>query len=132
MPNDPKAAAAIEALRAQWDVHFNAGRIEELCELFYSDDALALPPDTPHRKGRAAIRDFLQSFRESGEVEFHLDVIRTEASGDYGYVAGSYTLSVTSGGRTQRFRGETNEAYRRLPDGSWKCCSDMWHHVEEL
>jgi ketosteroid isomerase-like protein len=132
MPNDPKAAREIEALRARWDVHFNSGRIAELCELFYSEDAFALPPDTPHLKGRAAIRDFFQAFYDSGKVEFRLGVIRTEASGDYGYLAGNYTLSVESGGKTRRFRGETNEAYRRLPGGTWKCCADMWHNVEEL
>lgn len=132
MPNDPQAAKAIEALRAQWDVHFNQGKIDELCELFYSDDAFALPPDTPHIEGRAAIRDFLKSFYDSADVEFHLGVVRTEASGDYGYLVGNYTLAVTADGKTERFRGETNEAYRKLPDGTWKCCADMWHHVETL
>lgn len=129
MTNDPNAAKAIEELRAQWDVHFNAGRIEELCELFYSEDALALPPDTPHLVGRVAIRDFFQSFYDAGKVEFHLGVIQTEASGDHGYLVGNYTLAVTADGKTERFRGETNEAYRRLADGTWKCCADMWHNV---
>ncbi|MGD9765600.1 MAG: nuclear transport factor 2 family protein [Candidatus Binatia bacterium] len=132
MTTDRAAVEAIEALRAQWDVHFNAGRIAELANLFYTDDAVALPPDTPHITGRANIRAFFQSFYNSGKVEFHLGVIRTEAAGNYGYLVGDYTLEVTASGRTQRFRGETNEAYRKLADGRWQCCADMWHNVEEL
>lgn len=133
MPSDRSAVEAIEAVRAQWDVHFNAGRLAELAELFYTEDAMALPPDTPHIQGRDRIRDFLQSFYDSGEVRFQLGIIRTEAAGDYGYVTGNYTLAVTPpGGPTKRYRGETNEAFRKLPDGSWKCCADMWHHVQEL
>lgn len=133
MPSDPSAVAAIAAVRKQWDVHFNAGKIAELVELFYTEDAYALPPDTPHLEGRAAIRDFFQAFHDSGQVEFQLDVIRIEAAGEYGYVTGSYVLSVTPpGGSTQRWRGETNEAFRKDADGAWRCCADMWHHVAEI
>lgn len=133
MPSDPSAVAAIAAVRKQWDVLFNAGRLAELAELFYTEDAHALPPDTPHIEGRDEIRKFFQAFYDSGKVEFQLDVIRIEASGDYGYVTGNYTLSVTPhGGATQRWRGETNEAFRKGPDGAWRCCADMWHHVAEI
>jgi len=129
MPNDTDACAAIEALRAQWDVHFNQGLIDELCRLFYTEDALALPPDTPHLAGRDAIRAFLAAARTSGEVSFQLGVIRTEASGDHGWLVGDYLFTQTRDGVTERYRGETHEAYRRLPDGRWQCCVDMWHHV---
>lgn len=133
MPNDPSAVAAIAAVRKQWDVHFNAGKLAELAELFYTEDAHALPPDTPHIEGRANIQRFFQEFYDSGKVEFQLGVIRIEASGDYGYVTGNYTLSVTPpGGKMQRWRGETNEAFRKGADGTWKCCADMWHNIEEI
>ena len=41
---------AIEALRAQWPVHFNSGRITELGELFYAEDARALPGQPRRRR----------------------------------------------------------------------------------
>ncbi len=129
MTSDPEAVRAIEALRAQWDTHFNAGRLDELCRLFYTEDAVALPPDTPHITGRNAIRDYFRSVREHADVEFHLGVIRTEAAGDYGCLVGDYTLSITANGKTEHFRGETHEAYRRGADGVWQCCADMWHNV---
>ncbi len=132
MTSDRQAVEAIEALRKQWDVHFNAGRIRELVDLFYTEDALALPGGTGHLRGRDKIREFFQSFYDSGQVEFHLGVIKTEAAGNYGYLAGDYTLSVSAGGKTRRTRGETCEAYRKLPDGRWQCCADMWHDVDEL
>lgn len=133
MPSDPSAVAAIAAVRKQWDVLFNAGKLSELAELFYTEDAHALPPGTPHIEGRANIQRFFQEFFDSGKVEFQLGVIRIEAAGTFGYVTGNYTLSVTPrGGKTQRWRGETNEAFRKGPDGTWKCCADMWHHIAEI
>jgi hypothetical protein len=44
----------IEAVRERWPVLFNAGKMDELGDWFYAEDARALPP-TPHRS-RAAPR----------------------------------------------------------------------------
>lgn len=121
------AIGAIEALRAQWPVHFNAGRISELGELFYAPDAYAMPGDHDYVKGRDAITAFLQEVRDTGEkVHFELGVIETVASGDVGYLVGNYVFTDASG---TNFPGLTHEAYRLQPDGSWQCVVDMWHNI---
>jgi ketosteroid isomerase-like protein len=121
-----EAIDAIEALRAQWPVHFNAGRISELGELFYASDAYAMPGGHDYVKGRAAITAFLQEVRDSGDVRFELGVIETVASGDMGYLVGNYVFTDASGTSSP---GLTHEAYRLQPDGRWQCVVDMWHNM---
>lgn len=118
---------AIEALRAQWAPHFNAGRIDQLSELFYTEDARALPPNHEVVNGRPAIADFFRQVRESGDVRFDLGVIATVASGDLGYLVGNYVFTDASGTPSN---GVTLETYRLQDDGSWKCVADMWHSSE--
>jgi len=118
---------AIEALRAQWAPQFNAGKVDELGDLFYAEDARALPPNHEVVDGRRAIADFLRQVRESGDVRFDLGVIATVASGDLGYLVGTYVFTDASGTSSN---GVTLEAYRLQDDGSWKCVADMWHSSE--
>lgn len=128
MSTTTEAIAAIEALREQWPLHFNSGRIRELGELFYAPDAFALPGGTDIVRGRADIVSFLQQAKDAGDkVHFELGVIDTEASGDMGYLVGNYVFTDAAG---DDFPGLTHEAYRRQPDGSWLCVVDMWHHID--
>jgi ketosteroid isomerase-like protein len=117
---------SIEAVRAEWPVLFNAGRMDELGEHFYAEDAWALPPDTEPVRGRGKIAQFFRQVYESGEVHFELGVIETVAEGDLGYLVGTYVF--TASGKS--VNGVTHEAYRREADGTWKCVVDMWHNSE--
>jgi ketosteroid isomerase-like protein len=116
---------AIEDLRSQWAPHFNSGKIDELGELFYADDARILPPDHGLVRGRPEIVRFLREARDSGDVNFELGVIDTQVVGDLGYLVGTYVF--TNAGVASD--GLTLETYRQQDDGSWKCVVDMWHGV---
>jgi len=117
---------AIEAVRAKWPVLFNGGKVDELGEWFYAEDAYALPPDRDPIRGRRAIVEYFREVRGSGDTRFELGVIETVAAGDMGYLVGTYVF--TSGAKS--VNGVTHEAYRRQADGSWKCVVDMWHNSE--
>jgi ketosteroid isomerase-like protein len=122
-----ESISAIQALREQWPVHFNSGRIKELGELFYAPDAYALPGGADIVRGRADIVAFLQAAKDAGDkVHFELGVIDTAASGDMGYLVGNYVFTDAAG---DAFPGLTHESYRRQADGRWQCVVDMWHHV---
>jgi ketosteroid isomerase-like protein len=121
-----EAIDAIEALRAQWAPHFNAGKISELGELFYAPDARALPGDHDIVNGRASITAFLQEVRDAGDVRFELGVIETVASGDIGYLVGNYVFTDATG---TSYPGLTHEAYRLQSNGRWQCTVDMWHNI---
>ena len=118
------AKEGIEAVRACFPVLFNAGKIDELGESFYAEDAYALPPDHKPIRGRREIVRYIRDLRESGDVRFELGILETVAEGDRGYLIGTYVM--TSGGKT--VEGVTHEAFRRQADGSWKCVVDMWHN----
>ncbi len=122
--------AAIEALREQWAPHFNAKRTQELCDLFYAEDARALPPDHAIVEGRGRIRELLDEVHRAGEAHFELGVVSTTASGDVGYLVGTYTFTMQTGAAAPvATKGVTLEVYRRQADGRWQCVADMWHPV---
>ncbi|HZP43113.1 MAG TPA: DUF4440 domain-containing protein [Candidatus Binatia bacterium] len=119
---------AIEALRAQWAPLFNAKKLTELCELFYAADARALPPDHPIVEGRPRIRELFANVHRAGEARFELGVVRAEASGDVGWLIGTYAFTMRAAGAPAAVsNGVTLEVYRRQPDGRWQCVVDMWH-----
>jgi ketosteroid isomerase-like protein len=117
-------ATAIEEVRARFPVLFNEGRFDELGEWFYADDATALPPGRDPIEGREAICAFFSELYDSIGLRFDLDVIKTVAGGDTGYLVGTYVARTSDGNSVP---GVTHEAYRLQPDGSWKCTVDMWH-----
>ena len=124
------AIRAIEAVRAQWPTNFNSGNIGRLCDLFYAEDARALPPGSPIVAGRERIRELFQNAHNSGS-RFELGIVHVDASDDLGYVVGSYTLTSPSAtGDVARSHGVTLETFRRQADGTWKCVADMWHGSE--
>lgn len=116
---------AIEAVRAEFPVLFNAGRFRELGEWFYAEDAVALPPGRDLIRGRTAICDYFNAAWKDEGLRFDLDVTETVATGDIGYLVGTYVAHM--GG--QSVNGVTHESYRLMSDGSWKCVVDMWHNA---
>lgn len=117
-------AKAIEEVRARFPVLFNEGRFDELGKWFYAEDATALPPGRDPIEGRDAICAFFSELYNSIGLRFDLDVIKTVASGDTGYLVGTYVARTSDGNSVP---GVTHEAYRLQSDGSWKCTVDMWH-----
>jgi ketosteroid isomerase-like protein len=114
---------AIEAVRAQFPVLFNEGKFAELGEWFYAEDAMALPFGQDPIRGRRAICDYFDDLWRNAGLRFDLNVIQTVASGDIGYLVGTYVAHMVD----QHTPGVTHEAYRLQDDGSWKCTVDMWH-----
>jgi ketosteroid isomerase-like protein len=125
---DPAVHDAIRALHARFDQLYNEGRLDELVELFYTEDARALPPNAPTVRGRGPIAALNRATRESGDVQARLSSVHVEHHGDMAYHIGRYEVTVRRpGGEPIHDVGKTLEVYRRQPDGSWKCVADMWN-----
>ncbi|MFN8185791.1 MAG: DUF4440 domain-containing protein [Gaiellales bacterium] len=117
----------IEAVRAEWLALFNAGRMDELGERFYAEDAWAMPPGVEPIRGRGKIVQLFRDVYESGDdPHYELVIIETVAEGNLGYLVGRYSFTVDG----KSVHGLTHETYRREADGSWKCVVDMWHQSE--
>lgn len=118
---------AIEDVRARFPILFNDGKFEELGQWFYAEDAVALPFGRDPTEGRVAICTYFDDLWKSAGLRFDLGVIQTVAGSDVGYLVGTYVARMGD----QSVPGVTHEAYRRGPDGSWKCTVDMWHNSVE-
>ncbi len=119
--------AAIEAVRAEFPVLFNAGKFDELGKWFYAEDAVALPAGRDPIEGRAAICEFFDELWRNAGLRFDLGVIQTVAGDEMGYLVGTYVAHMGD----QSVPGVTHEAYRLQSDGTWKCTVDMWHNSVE-
>ena len=122
------AITAIHALQSEWEANFNAGNIAQLVDAFHAEDARALPPDSAMITGRSKIREYFEELSKSGPAKVSLGVVLIEASGDLGYVIGTYAFTLrTESGEESRSSGYSLVTYRREADGAWKCLVDMWH-----
>lgn len=130
LKDNPKSVAAIEELRSKWHDFFNAKRIKELCDHFYTEDTVCIPPDHDLVWGKAATRALLQGYADMGNVAFKLGVVETHADDHTGYLIGNYVFYDRRSGKEVSVEGRTLETYRKEPDGSWKCTVDMWHDLD--
>jgi len=88
---------------------------------FYAEDAMMLPPGEPIIKGRLAIE---AAFKESlaGTLETAGTPAVSEASGDLGYVMGTWRIMASD--RSVRY-GNYLEVWKRI-SGEWKIILDTW------
>ena len=88
---------------------------------FYAEDAMMLPPGEPIIKGRLAIE---AAFRESLASTLETDGTPavSEASGDLGYVLGTWRIMAID--RSLRY-GNYLEVWKRI-SGEWKIILDTW------
>jgi ketosteroid isomerase-like protein len=94
--------------------------------LYYSDDAMLLPPYGGPVTGRAAITEWLRQFPPIAHFESRqLDV---EGMGDVVWVRGSFALDATPPGSPAPVHdeGQFLEVWQRQPDGAWKVVRDMF------
>ncbi len=91
---DPAVHDAIRALHARFDQLYNQGRLEELVELFYTEDGRALPPNAPTVQGRGPIAALNRAALESSDVQARLSSVHVEHHGDMAYHIGRYEVTV--------------------------------------
>jgi ketosteroid isomerase-like protein len=117
------AAAAIRAADGVFERLANAGDAAGIAATYYTEDASLLPPGSPAVKGRAAIATFWTAFIDAMKPsEVKLDTTQVEASGELACGVGTY--SFVAGGALQS--GKYLVAFRRQPDGSYRCCADAF------
>jgi ketosteroid isomerase-like protein len=94
--------------------------------LYYTDDAMLLPPYGGPVTGRAAITEWLRQFPPI--ANFGAQQLDVEGMGDVVWVRGSYSMDVTPLGATTPVHDEGKylEIWQRQPDGAWKVVRDMF------
>lgn len=119
----------LEAIQSLFDQHREyafAGDHEADAQL-YTQDAVRLPPNGQPIRGRQAI---LAAMALTGSVlDFNLDMIEVEGTGDLAYVWNEYDLSVIPEGGTEPVpsRGKSILILRRGPNGEWLFHRVIWN-----
>ncbi|MEO8593730.1 MAG: DUF4440 domain-containing protein [Candidatus Solibacter sp.] len=128
-PPDTRAAdiAALKNLDEEWS-NTAAKHDVDGTVAFYADDAVVLPPNAPLAGGRKAIRDSWAAMLGAG-MAISWKVSKADASGDLGYVHGTYNLAIQDpkGGAPVHDIGKFLEVWKRQADGKWKCIVDMFN-----
>ena len=131
LKDNPASVQAITEVRAQFHDLFNAKRIQDLCDHFYTEDAVLVPPDHDVIYGKQGAKDYFQKYADLGDVAFRIGVIEVHADDATGYVIGNYIFYDRTGEEEIATEGRTVETYRKEPDGSWKCTVDSWHSLDD-
>jgi len=116
-------------LDAQWSKAAAAKDLEQTIA-YYSDDAIALPPNAASASTKEAIRNTWKDLLASPGLIITWKPTRVELgrSADLAWVSGTYALTMTdAAGRAINDRGKYLEIWKRQADGKWKCGADMWN-----
>jgi ketosteroid isomerase-like protein len=111
-----------------WVRHWSTRDAERIVA-HYSEDAAVMAPNMAPAIGREAILEMVKQLVRDGEFAFTFEAARVDVarSGDYGYVQGSYTLTMTdlSTKKPVTDRGSYLRIYRKQPDGAWKVVQEI-------
>ena len=95
----------------------------------YADEAVMMAPNSVPANGREAIREMVKQYVSDGNfaLNFEVKVVEVARSGDYGYVQGSYTLTMTDAATKQPVtdQGSYLRIYRKQLNGAWKVAREM-------
>ncbi len=97
---------------------------------FYTDDAIAYPPNEPVAIGRAAVKKVWAAYLALPDFAISWKTAHAEvaSSGDVGLTAGSYELSFKGpDGKPVAEKGKYLCTWKKQKDGTWKAVHDMWN-----
>lgn len=106
----------------KWEDLLNAGDVEGLVSL-YTEDARVMPPNSPMKVGREAVREEFGAMVAAG-MSGDLVSIESRAAGDIAFNIGTYELRIGDGVVDT---GKWIETWERGEDGTWRISSDIWN-----
>jgi ketosteroid isomerase-like protein len=113
-------------LDQQFVALWNDDKFDEMGTTYYTDDALAVPPNHAPIKGRKAIIEYMKSLRPLGELSLDPEPIRAVGSNATASLVNTYYVGAA------RTRVTAHELFQRQPDGTLKCTVDMFGFHDPL
>ena len=117
-----KTDPTLNKLAAEWAAAFNARNASKIA-LFYTDDAVVMPPNKPMVKGRANIETHFKGEIEQGPTNFQLNPFESAITGSQAFEAGTTTVTLP-GGETER--GKYLVVLKRVGN-DWKIAYDIYN-----
>ena len=116
------------ALRAADQAWSQSASDLDLFMSYFAEDAVAAIPDAEPAQGKKAIRNLWSGiFRTPGfSLKWTSTRVDVAESGAFGYVTGTFELTLQdSGGTTHTRTGKYQTVWRKQPDGQWKAVADL-------
>jgi ketosteroid isomerase-like protein len=113
--------AAVRAADIAWSATAEKRDLDALVS-FYGDDVVVLLPNAPAVVGKSAARDLNRAMLAATlAVKWQPVKVEVAASGDIGYVRGTYDLTIKGpSGAPVNDKGKYVEVWRKQADGAWK------------
>lgn len=125
--DDQSAAKALVALDNDWSNAAVAKDIDRVVS-FYSEDAVAYPPNEPVAVGRAAARQVWARYLSDPTFQISWKTSASGAEKGLGWTAGTYEDSYKGAdGKAVQEKGKYLCVWRKGADGKWKAVRDMWN-----
>jgi len=127
---DTRAAdeAAVRKTDADWVKAAQTKKVEDWVA-FYTEDAVALPPNEKTAVGKDAIRKPVADMLGLPGLTISWEPTKVEVakSGDLAYLYGTYQMTATGpNGKPMNDNGKMVEIWKKQADGNWKCIVDTW------
>jgi ketosteroid isomerase-like protein len=126
---DTKIEQALRDLDAQWSAAAGVKDVDKTVS-YYSDDAVAMPPNAAIATTKETIRNVWKDLLASPGlvISWKATKVDVATSGDLAYLSGTYELTMNdASGKPVNDRGKYLEVWEKQADGKWKCGADIWN-----
>lgn len=128
---DTRAAdeAAVRKADGDWSKAAQTKQVDAWMA-FYSDDAVALPPNDKVANSKDSIRKSIAELLGLPGLAISWQPTKVEVarSGDIAYSSGAYVFTSNDAeGKPTTENGKYVEIWKKQVDGSWKCSVDIWN-----
>ncbi len=120
------ARTAIDSLAREFATHLNAGHPDVVAG-FYTENAVAMPPNLPTASGRAAIQELFAQF-VAMKAQLTLTTQSVSANGPIAIERGIYSVTMTPPGAPGPVT-DTGKylVHWHMVDGRWLIAEDIWN-----
>ncbi|MFQ5472911.1 MAG: YybH family protein [Dehalococcoidia bacterium] len=118
------------AIRRLYRASFAALNAQDMPSLavFYTEDAIQLPPNRPPLVGWKEIRSSLENELSGITLEASFEIMEVVIAGIWAYARGEYRTSVVpeAGGQRTVATGSWLDILSRQTDGTWRIARSTW------
>ena len=122
---------ALMQLSRDWSAQVATAPIEAWIDV-WADDAVMMPPGLPILRGKAAIRQYVETAaRLPGfQIRWEPESVHVSQSGDLAYmIERNVTRFNDPNGDPVTAHGKVVTVWRKGADGSWRNIVDMWNEA---
>ena len=119
---------ALMKLSRDWSAKITTSPIDDWID-FWAEDAVMMPPGLPPLRGKAAIRQYVETAGKlpGFQIRWEPESVCVSQSGDLAYmIERNVTTFNDAQGKPVTSHGKVVTDWRKGSDGSWRNIVDMW------